>query len=56
MTKKELTEQAFELYYQIKNLNGKGVSLHRAKRLSHATDKARQRYDRRLKTWWASKL
>lgn len=55
MTPKQLTEEAFELYYKIKDANNKKTSLYQSKRLSLATDKSFKRYKRRLKAWWDSK-
>ncbi|MFI3158129.1 MAG: hypothetical protein QX199_18440 [Methylococcaceae bacterium] len=53
---KELTEQAFGLYRNIQELKRKpGISSHKSKRLSYATDTALKRYERRLKKWWATK-
>ena len=56
-TPKELTEQAYRLYRKLQDIQRQpGAVSYDSKKLSHAIGSALQRYDRRLKKWWASEL
>lgn len=57
ITPKELTEQAFELYRKLLDMEGTcGFYTYRAKRLRLIADKSSVRYRRRLVAWWANKV
>lgn len=56
ITPKELTEQAFELYRRLLDVEGQfGFYTYRAKRLRLLADKSKARYKRRLEAWWRIK-